>query len=347
MDQNTAASTIDRVESRLGQLHKDALLSDQRNQIGEIDAQLIQLPFRLAQLRSQGYAYKSHLEVQVAQLAERWPSIRSQVSIALDTQSAGLRSEINRADQAVRRLQPLKAQPLSAVQSTIKSVEDTLSAVERRIRAAQQAVEAIFGPVAADIRNLALEVQLCERMFEWLAGATFVLDPGEGLVAATEASWIEGKDQTRGILYLTDRRMLFERREKVARKKILFITTASETVRELRWQVALADIERVDAGESRRMLISKREILTVTPRSGERVEFHLDMDSDTWRAGVLRCQSGEIVAERVENLPDVPEYLIPAKCSSCGGSMRQAGRIRGISSVQCEYCGATIALERA
>jgi hypothetical protein len=348
MDQeNTAASTINRLESRLGQLHKDALLNSQRDRLGEIDAQLVRLPQQVTQLRSRGYVYKTHLEEQLGQLAQRWPIIRAQAASALDTQVALLRAEIDRADDAVRRLQPLKTRPLSTAQPTIRSVDDGLSAAERRIRAAQQSVESMFAAVAAQVQSVAQEVAGCERMFDWLAGATFVIEPGEGPVAATEARWVDGKNETPGILFLTDRRMIFERREKVALKKVLFVTTSSEMVRELRWQVALADMERIDASEARRALAAKREMLTVVARSGSGAEFHLGMDSDTWRALALRCQSGEMAAERAGGAPEVPEYIVPAKCVSCGGSLRQAGRVRAVSAISCDYCGAGITLERA
>jgi hypothetical protein len=346
----TAASTISRVESRLGNLQKDALLNRQRDRLGEIDAQLARLPQQVTQLRARGYLYKAHLEQQIEQVAQRWPPIRGQAAMALDGQAALLRPEIERADEAVRRLQPLKTRPLSTAQPTIQRVEDELSATERRIRAAQQAVEGAFGALANEVQAIAREVQSCERMLDWLAGATFAADPGEGLVAATEARWVEGKDRTEGILFLTDRRLVFERREKVALKKFLFVTTSSELVRELRWQAALADLERLEASEARKALVSKRELLTVQPRSGARVrrgEFELSTDSDAWRALVLRCQTGEIASERAGGAPQVPEYVVPAKCTSCGGSLAQAGRIRGVSVVRCDYCGANIPLERA
>jgi hypothetical protein len=348
--ENTAASTIARVESRLGKLHQDALLNRQRERLGETDALLARLPQQLAQLRSQGYIYKAHLEDQVAQLAKRWPSVRMQASRDLERQATTLQPEIARADESVRRLQPFKTQRLSMVQAGIQRVEDELAAVERRITAAQQAVESIIAPVVSEVQAVAREIQGCERILEWLGGATFTVQPGEGLVAATEASLIEGNDQTEGILFLTDQRLIFERREKVARKKVLFITTSSEVVRELRWQAPLADLERLDASEVRRALARNRELLAVEPRGGAsvpRAAFQLGTDSDGWRALVLRCQSGEIGAERAGGAPEVPEYLVPAKCSSCGGSLPQAGRIRGVSSLRCEYCGATIPLERA
>jgi len=51
--------------------------------------------------------------------------------------------------------------------------------------------------------------------------------------------------------------------------------------------------------------------------------------------------------ERDENAPAVIEYLVPAECLTCGGAQSKAGRIRGVSSIRCEYCGTSIVLDKA
>jgi len=192
------------------------------------------------------------------------------------------------------------------------------------------------------------DARSCEKTLELLSGATFALEPGEGAVDAVEARWNPGEGEAEGVLFLTDRRLVFERREKVARKKVLFITTASELVKEVRWQVPLADLGAVEASEARQALVLKREVLRVTPQRGaDPAAFTLHADSDAWRAEILRCQSGEIAAERTGAVPAAPEYLVPAKCPACGGALRQAGRIRGVSAVRCEFCGASVPLEKA
>ncbi len=76
-------------------------------------------------------------------------------------------------------------------------------------------------------------------------------------------------------------------------------------------------------------------------------QFELRADSDAWRALILRCQSGEIATERSGQAPEVPEYVVPPKCPTCGGAFPRPGRIRGVTSVRCAYCGASTALPPA
>ncbi len=348
--EDTAAATIGRLESRIGRVHRDALMARQRDRLGEVDASLARMPQQLVQLRARGYVYKAYLEDQASELAERWPPVRAAAARDLEDQTAGLKREMDRIDDTMRRLQPLKVRPLSTAQPSIQRLESDLSGVERRIRAAQQAVQGLYGAMANGVQSLASEIQGCEGLLDALAGATFTLESGEAPVAVTEARLIDGNNQTDGMLFLSDQRLLFERHERVARRRILFVTTSSEIVKALHWEVSLASVERVEATKVRRALASRREQLAVITQgraSAPRAEFELGSDSDAWRELVLRCQSGDIASERAGGAPVVIEYIVPARCSSCAGALRQAGRIRGASSIRCEYCGAAIPLAQA
>ncbi len=348
--ESTADSTISRLESRLNDLHRDAKLVRERDRLGEIDARLGTLPQQIAALRSRGYLYRGTMEARLATLAARWPEARARAAAAVDAQAISLRSEVDRAEAAVRRLAPLRTRSLSSVQQTVQLAEDAVSAAERRVGAAREAVEAHYRALAGEVQQVERDAQACDRTMDLLDSATYSLEAGEGAVDAVEARWSADDAQVEGILFLTDRRLVFERREKVAKKKVLFITTASELVKEVRWQAPLSELDRVEASETRRALILKREVLSIAPRGGSGAapaEFELHADSDAWRALVLRCQAGEIASERTSAAPSVPEYVVPAKCPTCGGAFRRAGRIRGVAAVRCEFCGTSVALERA
>jgi len=347
--ETTAAASISRMESQLTRLREQALFTREREDIAGLAALIAALPERIASLRSRGYVYNSPFEATAAELTLRWPEIERQASGALSLQATLLKPEVGRAEQAVGRLAPMRTRPLSAAQPTIERLQAELNAAEQRINSAARSVHSVYEPLQNQVREVDRAVRQCERNLGWLDGATFSLEAGESLVEATEARLLEGNDETEGILFLTDRRLVFERREKEARKKILFITTASELVKELRWQIPLADIETLEASEARQVL-SKRELLTVAPGPGSGAlpaTFRLETDSDAWRSLALRSKAGELEAARHEGSAPVPEYLVPARCPSCGGSQSRAGRIRGVATIRCEFCGATIALEKA
>jgi hypothetical protein len=343
----TASSTIDRLQSRMESLRADAEFTDPRNRMADIDALITGLGLEISHLRSRGFNYRATFEEQSADLARRWPPARRQAQTAMQLHSITLRGEAERVAGSVSRLQSLRSRPLSTAQPTIDRVSTELDAAERRVKTVQDTIESAYAPLGNQARDLEREIKRCKEAMDWLDGATFTLTAGEELVSATEARLMEGKEGTEGILFLTDQRMLFESREKRATKKFLFITTASELVKALRWEAPLHALEGVEASESRKLL-SKREMLTVTPATGAPgAEFRLDTDSDGWRALVQRCRTGEIASDRCGAAAVVPEYIVPAKCPTCGGSQSRAGRIRGTAAIPCEFCGSSIALQRA
>ncbi|MGI6368964.1 MAG: hypothetical protein ACOX2L_11525 [Anaerolineae bacterium] len=347
--ETTAASTIRSLESRLERLTSDAQFTDVQSELTQTDGLLSALPGRVAALRTRKYVYNATLEKEIADLAERWPAARRQAEGNLQLKAASLRPAVSKAATAVAALAPLREQALTRARATIDQAEAELKTLSSTVEAQLRSIEGGYKPLADAIDAVANRVQHCERNLDLLDGATFQLAAGESLVEATQAWLVDGKEETEGVLFATDQRLLFERREKVARRKILFITTSSELVKELLWEAPMQDLERIDASEARQML-RRRELITLTPRSGASAataQFRLQTDSDGWRATLLRIQNGEIDATRDANAPAPVEYIVPSKCPTCGGALSKPGRIRGVSSVACEYCGANIVLEKA
>jgi len=348
--QPTAEAEVLRLETRLASLERAALLNDVRNELANADASLLRLPQEIAALRGRGFLYRANWEARLQALADEWPRLRSEALSVIESQSAALRLDILRAEEAVRHLSPLRNSPLSAAEPTLRRVEGEIVTCELRVRAAEEAARNRFKAVTSSLEALAREVADCSRMMGWLAEARFALQPGEGLVEAVKARLLKGDERQEGILFLTDQRLIFERREKVARKKVLFITTASETIQEVVWEASLAQIGEVKAAEARRALVMKRELLTIAPAPDGHfgpAELELEADSEAWRALILRCQTGEIAQDRVGGAPEVPVFIIPPKCPSCGATLERAGPVRGVASIRCEYCGTTIPLQRA
>ncbi|NLD42768.1 MAG: hypothetical protein GX657_04650, partial [Chloroflexi bacterium] len=229
--ESTASSTISLLESRLQRLQADALFTRDRDRLADADGLLAALPARVAGLRSRRYVYHAGIEEQIKELAAQWPAARRLADGNLQIQAAALRAEVAQAAEAVGRLSALKTRPLSTARPTIDRVETQVKAVESKVQAQQKSIAAAYEPLLDQAQAIERQVKQCERNLDWLDGATFHLSVGESLVDATEARQVTGDDETEGILFLTDQRLLFERREKEARKKILFITTASELVK--------------------------------------------------------------------------------------------------------------------
>ncbi len=169
---------------------------------------------------------------------------------------------------------------------------------------------------------------------------------------AVEAVWLkdgkEDKDDPKGVLYLTDQRLLFEQKQQVATKKILFITTESQKVQKLLAEVPTTLLETVNA--TKQGLFSHEDHIELTFASGApiyRLHFHLDgQDCNRWQGLLGQAQAHAFDQDRAValNPADVERVkAAPAQCPSCGGAIHQPV-LRGMDSLRCEYCGFVIRL---
>ena len=95
------------------------------------------------------------------------------------------------------------------------------------IQTAERSIEGSY----RDIENAASKLTYRLTQIHWMLKqkmeASFDFENDEDLYLAVKSRWDqEGKEDPEGILFLTNKRLIFERKEKVATKKILFISLA-------------------------------------------------------------------------------------------------------------------------
>jgi hypothetical protein len=352
-DDQTADYEIRDLERRAADLQKAGLMNSARDALGEIDTTLGQLPSRLQEARTKGYVFKSYLEEQVESLQGQWRSVRGNVQREIDRRARELEDDLEKAERSVSGLSRYKGRALSSAQSGISRVESELDSLERRIDAASEAVGGLYEAIQSEMWQVGREVDECVELLELMDKASFGFRPGEAGVAAVRAKWLKDghKEGPKGVLFLTDQRILFEQREKVAKKKVLFITTKSEEVQELQWEAPLGTLEEAEATEQRKALVLKKEQLTLNfkpPATIREVLMELSADSDTWRALINRVLSGEIDRERVagareEAAAEVSAVKVPSNCPNCNATL-DITVTRGMTAIKCPFCGTSIPL---
>ena len=152
---------------------------------------------------------------------------------------------------------------------------------------------------------------------------------------------------------MSDQRLLFEQKEKVATKKVLFITTESETVQQLLLANPVGAIESCKASSAG--FGGNQDHLDFAFTSGDfaNAHFHIKgQESEVWAALIKRILNGDIAGERyyaegedaasiqqaVESALSNAPANAPAKCTACGAPIDEE-ITRGQHQVQCEYCG--------
>jgi hypothetical protein len=339
------AEKLKDLQKRLGDLQESLLLTRVLSNVEQVGTGLSLLPNRVEQLRTRGYAFRSFLENKIQVLSGKWRETRANVTREIGKHTQELKRESDEAENALRQATAAKSD------STISRAETAISTLESKVRAAESAIEAMYSTFEQNVSQARAQVEEIEWLLSQIDEAGFQLHPAEDPVLACKAEYMETeKEGPKGILYLTDERLIFERKEEVATKKVLFITTAKETVQELLLEVPIGQIEGVKALDEKKFLGHKEMLeLLFTPEadlSGAKFRLHGGARNEDWGALISRVKTGEIDKERARQKDQAKVEMArsaPTKCTTCGATL-PAEIVRGQREITCEYCGSVIRL---
>lgn len=288
MVSQVVGSQIQQEAEKLRGLREVITFKDVSRDLAEIEGTVNALPGKLLSVRNGGYKYQNQLERQIERLASDWHFQLGQVRTEMMMHQNSLLAELNN---------------IQGMYNRGVSTGAFITSFENRAEAAARSLEAAYASSKETSRKLKRRVEDIGWMLRQVAEASFQLDHSELLVEAISATWKkpENKEGINGILYLTDQRLIFERKEEAAAKKVLFITTARQKSQKFQWVAAVSDVERV-AGSNRGFL-GREDYLTITLASGapfRTADIHLKGESgNTWRDYIKKVQNGTITRERV------------------------------------------------
>jgi len=336
---------LEDLQDTFNDLQESLLLTGVRNNMEEVGTKLSLLPSKIEQLRTRGYAFRSFLENKVQVLTEKWEQTRASVSREIDKRTRELGRESDETEGVLRQA------VASAREAAVSRAESAVGALESKVRAADSAIEAMYNTLQQNVNQTSAQVEEIEWLLDQIDEACFELHPAEDPVMACEAGYMETeKEGPKGILYLTDERLIFERKEDVATKKVLFITTQKETVHELLLEVPVGQIEEIKAQDKKKFL-GRKEMLELffapdADFSGATFRLHGGAKNEDWDALIGRVKSGEIDKERSHPKDEAvveAARSAPTKCPTCGAAL-PAEIVRGQREITCEYCGSVVRL---
>jgi hypothetical protein len=321
--------------SRFNDLQEKLALADIRRDLGELEAAVDNLPANVQTLRDRGYVFKSYLEKKAGTLATQWADLRPRVEAALQTQQPALQRDAAGVQAILQR--GSKAGP-------------ALTTLESRVEAAIRSLEGMYKPLEENVNQTKRQVEDVTWTLQQMEQASFSLLNTEAPVEAVPANWKkpDDKDGVDGVLYLTDMRLIFEQKEEVATKKVLFVATQKQKLQSLQWAVPIGEVDK--AVGSKRGFMGKDDFLTVTLSTGRpftNTDVHLKGETgETWQGYIGRVKSGEIAKERTVPVDQKAVEAVakaPTKCNVCGATLTQTV-MRGQTEITCEYCGSKIRL---
>ena len=334
---------LDDLQRELGNLQSSLLLTSIHNEMGSIETTLSLLPTEIKELRTRGYAFRSFLENKIKVLAKQWKDINSRVSREVSRRQRELEREADEAESALQ-------QAMSGRASQVSRAESAINTLESKVRAAQSAVGAMYQALEQNVGQTQSQVKEIRWLLDQVDEASFPLYPAEDPVAACEAQYMETKKEgPKGVLYLTDARLILEQKEEKATKKLLFITTEKETIQQLVFETPIGQVEEFKASD--KGFLGRKEMLELlfapeADLSGATLRLHGGADNEDWAGLIGRVKSGEIDKERTQPKEETvveAARAAPTKCPTCGATL-SVEIVRGMREITCEYCGSVIRL---
>jgi DNA repair exonuclease SbcCD ATPase subunit len=335
---------LNALSDRLASLQDAAALVDIYSDLEDTDQALVDLPAELEAIRLRGYVFSNYLERKIEVLTDQWNTKREEVVQAIERRSRELAQEIDQAERALEAA-------YSGGSGRIGRAENAINQLESKVSAAQDVIEDMFETIDENVTQVMRQIEHIDWVLDQAAEASFAFYEGEDFVSACQAQLVEsGEEGPKGILHLTDERLVLEQKEEVATKKILFITTEKELVQEMVFEALVGHVQEVNVSDEG--LLGRKEMMQILfapeARYGE-VNLRLrGADNQAWAQLIERVRSGDIERERirVEGAPEAQTMElqaneIPTDCPNCGATFTQP-IVQGMREITCEYCGTIV-----
>jgi hypothetical protein len=285
---------ISLLQSTVAQLQSKASLTEVQADVTQLDQELNKLANTLETVRKQGYVYSGDLDSKLYDLIGQWQQVKPQVDNAVYQQGSQLVQSANGLQGPLMQLQsnPNNARALlPQVSASVNSLMANADQVENNIQAMYSNIESGASEVGGRLWRI-------EQIMKTFAGAKLKLAQGEAPITAVPGKLdADGKDNDmQGFLYLTNKRVVYERKEEIVKEKVLFIATKKELVHEVISDTPLANVGNVTA--SKKGLLGNEDHLDLE-LGGKAVHFHIDgQDSKWWADQIGKAKSGAIESER-------------------------------------------------
>ena len=343
-------SDLQSLQSSVNDLQTSVRMTDIRDSVEDLQSSINGMDRRIESLRQRGYAFEKDLEEKAAEFEKEWRGIAPKIEAQIEKEASSLEASLRPLETQITGYAGKSAAP-AALQPQVKRLKAQVEALESRVEAAERSIRGSYDQFSSDVQKVQYHLTKLEWMLTELSEASFELLATESGIMAVKAVWAKTGKQTKadpeGVLYLTDQRLLFEQKEKVATKKVLFVATKKKLVQTLLWEVPVVLIEETKS--SKEGFLNKDDYLELRFASGapfDVLHMHIWQKGDEWNALLKRARAKEFDKTRAIAIDQAAVKKVkdaPTKCPDCGGAINQVV-LRGMESITCEYCGVVIRL---
>ena len=287
------------LNSSLSDLQDRSTLSQVQADVTELDSALSHMLGLLESARNKGFVYQKDLDEQAYQIMDQWQPIRENVLRTIPQHAASLQNSLLPLSGQVNRLNSVVGNP-TAAQPLLSSTYSQVNTLLGSVNEVEQSLRNSYSQIGGQASMLTTRLNSIHWALSQLDESKVKLENNENLVMAVQARWDqEGDEDPEGLLYLTNKRLVFERKEKIATKKVLFITVSKELVQEVMIDQALNKIQSVKAVN--KGIFGNQDFIEIqfADKKLGQIPFHLNgQDSVQWANLITKAKSGEIENER-------------------------------------------------
>lgn len=293
------ASEISSLQSSLNDLQNRSSLSEIFTDANSLDTSLSHLMDLLEGARKGGYVFQPDLDETACEMMDRWQSVRDQAINQAQSQAQAFQGRLVTLDGPINQLNRMIGNPTAAM-PLIGAARTQINSLLNNVNQAHYNIGNIYSEVESKTLELTSRLSHIHWALKQLEEAKFTLSQGEDLYMAVACRWdLEGNDDPEGILFLTTQRLLYERKEKVATKKVLFVAVAKELVQEVMIDHMLKNLTSVKA--QTKGLFGHQDFIEVefTDKKLGVVSLHINgQDSKSWAEWIEKSRSGKLDNER-------------------------------------------------
>jgi predicted nucleic acid-binding Zn-ribbon protein len=338
------------VKTDIGWLQDSVRLKNIRDAVEDLQTTVNGMTQRISSLRERGYVFEKDLENQAKGFVTQWNALHPTVTTQINQQSLSLQAALRPLETQLNQAGALKANPMAA-RNLFNSLQTGISTLKDKVSAAERTIGGMYNTFQGQVNTVNSHLSDIDWMLTQLAEATFKLLPTEAGIMAVKAVYCpdvkEKPEDPDGVLYLTDQRLIFEQKEEVATKKILFIATEKKKVQEIEWEIPIALLEEIKTSKQGMMKNEDHLDLRFGPgASKQTIHLHIWQPVETWQALLNKAKTKEFDKTRaiaIDQAEVDKVKSVPAQCPGCGANMPQVV-LRGQDTVKCEYCGYVVRL---
>jgi hypothetical protein len=294
------AADVSSLQSSLNDLQNRSSFSEIMSDASNLDTSLSHMMDLLEGARKGGYVFQPDLDETAYDLMDRWQSVRDQAINQAQAQARVYQGRLVTLDGPINQLNRNIGNPTTAV-PLIGTARTQVTTLLNNVNQAHYTIENTYSEIESKTQVITSRLSHIHWALKQLEEAKFTLAQGEDLYMAVACRWdLEGNDDPEGILYLTTKRLLFERKEKVATKKVLFVAVAKELVQEVMIDQPLQNLKSVKAQS--KGLFGHQDFIEVefAEKKLGTVSLHINgQDSKLWTEWIEKARASKLENERV------------------------------------------------